>query len=94
MNITELFWLEEVVEKLAGKHQVEVHEVEEVFAESPRFRFVEKGHRPGEDVYSASGRSEAGRYLIVFFVHKSDGTALPLSARNMTKTEKRIYERK
>ena len=82
------------MEKLASKHQVEVREIEEVFAESPRFRFVEKGHRPGEDVYSASGRSEAGRYLIVFFVHKSDGTALPLSARNMTKAEKRIYERK
>ena len=94
VEITEFVWLDEVVEKISRKHHVEVHEAEEVFAESPKFRFVEKGHRPGEHVYSASGRSEAGRYLIVFFVHKTDGSALPLSARDMTKAERRIYERK
>jgi uncharacterized protein len=94
VEITELIWLDEIVEKLARKHHVEVHEAEEVFAESPKFRFVEKGHRTDEDVYSASGRTEAGRYLIVFFVHKTDGSALPLSARNMTRAERKIYERK
>lgn len=94
MEIADIIWLEEIVEKLARKHHVEVHEVEEVFTGSPKFRFVEKGHRADEHVYSASGRTEGGRYLIVFFVHKTDGNALPLSARNMTKAERRIYERK
>ena len=50
--------------------------------------------RAGENVYSASGPTEDGRYLIVFFVHKADGTALTLSARDMTRAERRIYERK
>lgn len=94
VEITEFIWLEEIVEKLARKHHIEVHEAEEVFAGLPKFRFVEKGHRADEHVYSASGRTEAGRCLIVFFVHKTDGSALPLSARNMTKAERRIYERK
>jgi uncharacterized DUF497 family protein len=94
VEVTGFIWLEEIIEKLARKHHVEVYEAEEVFAASPKFRFVEKGHRTGEHVYSASGRTDAGRYVIVFFVHKSDGMALPLSARDMTKTEKRIYERK
>jgi uncharacterized DUF497 family protein len=94
VEITEFIWLEEIVEKLVHKHHVDVHEVEEIFRESPKFRFVEKGHRDAEHVYSASGPTEAGRYLIVFFVYKTGGLALPLSARDMTGTERRIYERK
>jgi cytochrome c biogenesis protein CcmG, thiol:disulfide interchange protein DsbE len=34
----------------------------------PHFRLVEEGYRPGEDVYSAMGRTDAGRYLIAFFI--------------------------
>jgi hypothetical protein len=67
---------------------------EEVFFNRPRYRFVESGYRPGEDVYSASGQTDAGRYLIVFFIHKLDNTALILSARDMDKKERRHYERK
>ena len=93
MRVTGFVWLEETVEKLGRRHHVEVHEAEEVFTEAPRFRFAEKGNRAGENVYSASGPTAAGRYLIVFFVHKADGTALTLSARDMTMTERRIYER-
>ena len=94
VEITEVVWLEEIVEKIARMHHVDVHEAEEVFADSPKFRFVEKGHRADQHVYSASGRTDEGRYLIVFFVHKVDDSALPLSARDMTKAERRIYERK
>lgn len=94
MKITGVVWLDEIVDKLATKHRVEVHEVEEVFEGSAKFRFVEKGHRTGEDVYAALGQTEAGQYLIVFFVRKIDGRALIVSARDMTDGEKRLYERK
>jgi uncharacterized protein len=67
--------------------------VREVFAGRVWFHFVEKGHRLGENVYAALGQSEAGRYLIVFFVYKKDQQALILSARDMTQTERRTYER-
>jgi hypothetical protein len=55
---------------------------------------VEKGHRPGEDVYAALGRTEAGRYLVIFFVYKKDRRVLILSARDMTDSERRRYGRK
>lgn len=61
MNIDGIIWLRTVVDKLALKHHVEIHEVEELFSANPRFRFVEKGEREGEDIYMALGQTEAGR---------------------------------
>ena len=61
MRITGFVWLEEILEKLLQKHHVTEREVVEVFKSRPRFRFVENGHRLGENVYAAMGRTEAGR---------------------------------
>ena len=94
MRITGFIWLEEVLDKLVRKHHVREPEVLEVFEGAPRFRFVERGHREGEHVYSAMGQTDAGRYVIVFFVHKSDGRALPVTARDMTAAERKRYEQK
>ena len=94
MYIDDFIWLPNILDKVEVKHQVWQDEVEEVFFNRPRYRFVELGHRKGEDVYSASGQTEAGRYLIIFFIHKSSNTALILSARDMDKKERRRYERK
>ncbi len=94
LNVTGFIWLEDIVEKLWRKHRVEQREVAEVFGGTPHLRFVEKGHRVGEDVYAALGRTVEGRYLIVFFVHRRGGRALILSARNMTDSERRRYERR
>ncbi|MGD9048297.1 MAG: BrnT family toxin [Anaerolineae bacterium] len=94
MQIDDFIWLPDIVEKLAVKHDVTQDEVEDVFFNNPRFRFVESGHQTGEDVYSAGGQTDAGRYLIVFFIHKVDHTALILSARDMDRKERRRYERK
>ena len=94
MQIDDFIWLPDIVDKLAFKHNVTQDEAEDVFFNRPRYRFVEPGHRPGEDVYSAGGQTDAGRYLIVFFIHKVDNTALVLSARDMDRRERRRYERK
>jgi uncharacterized protein len=94
LKITGLTWLEDVVEKLLQKHQVQQQEVKEVLSNLPRFFFVEKGHRRGENVYAALGQTDAGRCLIVFFVRTKDGRALILSARDMTDAERTRYERK
>jgi len=94
MKIEGFIWLDDVIEKLVAKHRVDRLEVEEVFSNSPAFRFVEKGHRPKENVYAASGRSDAGRYLICFFVRKIGNKALVLSARDMTESERKRYEKK
>jgi uncharacterized DUF497 family protein len=76
------------------KHAVSQREVIEVFWNKPRFRWVEKGHHRGEDVYYAAGQTDGGRYLSIFFVHKEDGHALVVSARDMTEAERKRYEKK
>ncbi len=78
MRIDDFIWLPSFLDKIEVKHQVLQDEVEEVFFNRPRFRFVESGHQKGEDVYSASGQTEAGRYLIIFFIYKSSNTAFIL----------------
>jgi len=94
LNITGIIWLEEIVEKLQRRHTVQQEEVREVLRNRPKFRFIEKGDRRGEDVYAAFGQTAAGRYLSVFFVQKQDKRALILSARDMSARERRQYERK
>lgn len=94
MRINGLIWLTEIQEKLAVKHGVSITEVEEAFEGQPQFRFVEKGHRKGEDVYMTLGRTETGRYLTVLFILKETGEALVLSARDMAANERKYYDRK
>jgi len=84
-------WLETIVDKLARKHSVSVDEVEDVLSGQTRFRRVERGHRRGEDVYAAIGRTHAGRHLIVFFVYKpKTREALVVSAREPSGKERRL----
>lgn len=94
MFIDDFIWLPNIIDKLLGKHQVDQDEVEEVFFNRPRYRFVEKGNTPGEDVYSVTGQTDSGRYLVVFFIHKPANTALIISARDMDRSERKQYERK
>ena len=68
MKITGIIWLRSVINKLAQKHQVVQEEVEEVFRSRPRFQRIARGDVAGEDLYSAMGQTDTGRYLIVFFI--------------------------
>jgi uncharacterized DUF497 family protein len=94
MYIDDFIWLPDFIEKIAVKHRITQDEAEEVFFNYPKYRFVESGNTKGEDVYAAYGRSDSGRYLIVFFIHKYPHTALVLSARDMDRKERKKYERK
>lgn len=94
MNITGFDWKDEYIRKLILKHQVEAYEVEEVICNSPKYKFVAKGEQQGEDLYKALGQTDSGRYLVVFFIHKSSGEALPVSARDMDDKERKAYARK
>ena len=65
MKIVGFIWLEEIVEKLAAKHQV-ARGVER-FSTTSRIKRMNKGHfRRG---YRALGKP-TGRYLVIFFIHK------------------------
>jgi hypothetical protein len=94
MKITGVIWLRSIVDKLAWKHNVMTYEVEEIFNDAPRYRFIELGDVDGEDLYAGLGRTDAGRYVIVYFVRKPTGKALIISARDMTKNERKLYGKK
>jgi uncharacterized DUF497 family protein len=94
LKLSGIIWLAEIVEKIERKHHVTQDEVREILTGSSHFRFVEKGHRQGENLYSALGQTGAGRYLIVFFVRKKTGQALPVSARDMSAGERKRYEKR
>ncbi len=94
MKIRGIICLENIVNKINVKHGVSKREIVEVFHNKPYFLFIEKGFREGENVYTALGRSNSGRYLIVFFVYKNNKNALIISARSMTLKERKKYEKK
>jgi uncharacterized DUF497 family protein len=94
MRIREIQFASGVIAKIWRKHHITDNEVREIFLNQPDFEFVERGNVKGEDLYSAWGQTDAGRYLIVFFVYKLNQDALVISARNMTRKERRRYVKK
>jgi len=94
VKISEFIWLKTIVDKIQQKHNVSQEEVREVFKNRPKFLFKEKGKVEGENLYNALGQTNSGRYLSVFFIYKKDRSALIISAREMTKSERRFYEKK
>ncbi len=89
--IHRIIWFSEVEEKISRKHNVQPREVEQVLNGEPYIRFMEPGHRPGENLYAAFGQTDGGRYLVVFYLHKGDDSALIVTARDMTPKERRYY---
>ena len=94
MEITDLIWLDEVVEKIESKHHVRQTEVEEALAGKLKFRKMLKGRFYGEHIYRALGQTAGGRYLSVFFIYKQTRQAIILSARDMDVKERRSYGKK
>ncbi|NOT55561.1 MAG: BrnT family toxin [Deltaproteobacteria bacterium] len=94
MEVQSIIWLDVFVEKIWRKHHVHMEEVEEVLYGSPRIRRVARGDVAGEDVYSATGQTTGGRYLIIFFVLKVGARALVISARDIKPKERRQYVKK
>ena len=93
MKLYEVIWKEQFVEKIESKHGLNTNEVEEVLFTKPHIRRIEKGRVKREDLYVAYGQTEAGRYVAVFFIHKQPQSALPISAREMSSSEMRYYEK-
>jgi uncharacterized protein len=91
MNITDIVWLTQFVDKIESKHGVSTDEVEQVLTNRPRIQRIERGTLEGEDLYRAIGQTEAGRFLVVFFVYKGRERALVISARDVTQRERKNY---
>ena len=91
MKIRDTIWLQRVVDKLLVKHDVTTEEVDAAIHRLSHVKRLEKGHFENEDLFSGFGRSDAGRYLTIFFIYKSTQEALIISARESTKREKRYH---
>lgn len=91
MRLSDIIWNERFAAKIQSKHGIMPEEVEEILFSRPHVRRAERGRVRGEHLYVAYGQTEAGRYLVVFFVRKRAGAALPISARQMTETERRYF---
>lgn len=93
MILRRIIWKDQFVEKFGSKHSVSIAEAEDVLNGNPHIRRVAKGRVKDENVYAAFGQTEAGRYLIVFYIRKLSGALLPISARDMDDGERKYYER-
>ena len=91
VKIMDFIWIEKFVQKIEEKHNLDPSEVEDVLTSSPHIRLAERGKVKGEDVYAAFGQAESGRYLVIFFINKGRGQVLPISARDMTESERSYF---
>jgi hypothetical protein len=88
VQILEIIWTPEIIDKIERKHALAPEEVEEACAEpSAHFRRARNGR------YAILGRSEAGRYIFVIGVYQGAGIVRIVTARDMTPVEKDLYLR-
>lgn len=95
MRIERLDWRHDREEHIA-RHGVSREEVEEAIFDDKAGVLLRQGpaeRNPDETVYQHLGRTEAGRYLFTALLYTSRGEAMPLTARDMTDTERRRYQR-
>jgi uncharacterized DUF497 family protein len=75
------------------KHGVSKAEIEQVFFNAPLVVADDPGHSHAELRFHALGRTDRDRWLHVTFTGRRTGTLLrPISARPMSRRERKIYE--
>lgn len=93
-KIRELSWRADRVEHVA-RHSIVPEDVEEALF-GDRGGLLERvgpAERNAEEtIYRYFGRTEAGRYLFVVLLYLGRGLAMPVTARDMTKTERRRFD--
>ncbi|OPX39795.1 MAG: hypothetical protein B1H13_08960 [Desulfobacteraceae bacterium 4484_190.3] len=73
------------------KHNVYNWETEQVFFNEPLIVLDDLKHSVSEKRWAAFGRTDAGRLLMIIFTKRGDLVRV-ISARDMSKKEKRFYE--
>ena len=88
-------WDEGNQRKSQEKHSVSQGEAEQVFFSTPVFVLEDVTHSQAEARFHALGKTEAGRLLHVTFTTRENGKKVRvISARDMHRKERRIYEEK
>ena len=84
-------WDEHNTEKISDKHQVSPSESEQIFFNHPLVVEDDLKHSQKEKRYYALGQTDKGRLLFVVFTIRKDLIRV-ISARDMSRKEKRVYE--
>lgn len=75
------------------KHSVSTSESEQVFFNAPLLLLEDVKHSQMESRFHALGKTDDGRLLHISFTLRNEGKAIRvISARNMHKKERSIYE--
>jgi len=81
--------------KNANKHSVDKYEAEQVFFNKPMLILEDQKHSIKEPRFHALGRSNDKRLLHVTFTLRNDDSLIRvISARDMHRKERKIYEQK
>ena len=83
-------WDQSNIEKNWEKHPVSYLECEEVFFNQPLLVQEDEIHSKFEPRYYVLGRSNDGRHLFIVFTIRRN-KIMVISARNMSRRERRIY---
>lgn len=95
MIIEGFIWYRDIIDKILWKHNVTRKEVEEVFENKPKFKLIEGGNIKNENLYSARGQTNGGRYLTILLIYKqTTKEALIVTARDMDLKERRNHGKK
>ena len=92
-KITGFDWDEGNFRKSAEKHEVIQSEAEQIFFNQPLLILEDFNHSQKEARYHAMGITDDGRQLHVTFTLRSQDTLIRvISARDMHRKERKIYE--
>ena len=88
MRLREIVWTQEIPDKVQGKHGLQPEEVSQVcLDQASHLRKARDGR------YAVLGRTEEGRYVLVIGAYAGKGTLRIITARDMTDSERDLYER-
>ena len=92
-NVVGFDWDEGNARKSVEKHDVSQAEAESVFFNEPLIVIQASRHSTSEERFNALGTTVAARLLHVTFTLRGQGTLIRfISARDMSRNEKKIYE--
>jgi uncharacterized DUF497 family protein len=92
-QVTGFDWDAGNARKSEEKHSVSRFEAEQVFFNQPLLVLADQKHSQNEERYHALGKSEDARLLHITFTLRSADTLIRvISARDMHRKERNIYE--
>ena len=92
-DILEFFWDKGNIDKNLRKHNVSNKEAEEALKNDRAFIFRDEKHSQAEERFGLFGTTDQGKLLSIVFTVRKKKVRI-ITARNMSRKERRVYEEK